>query len=322
VGLPRGRADDSVRPLELTAVYHDQRAANGECTRGKTRDGTGHEPTSPGRHPLFVYLTGTTLPYDAGEALKITEEMAKRGFVAVSLAYDNGAYAYCNGMQQKAHCIFGEDKTQSALSQLCKRANVDCAAGIAVSGFSQGANLASLAKNFDARVGAAYLLGHGHRAGNFMDVTACMEDKVTAFGAGEVRSVNGEGDGFFGQNAAGVKAQLAVVLGVQCNEDSCLAADGSGFAMVHDADVKDGKADHCYFFHGANGRCAGYTGFDPAWEKGSAAWALGPSLDWLARRAHRANTAHAVASDVVPATTPISLPAKRQPRTLAASKRD
>jgi hypothetical protein len=319
-------ADGSVRPLKLTGVYQDQRSASGECMRGKARDGTGHEPSASGRHPLFIYLTGTTLPYDAGETLKITEEMAKRGFVAISLGYDNGAYAYCNGMQQKAHCIFGEERTQSALSHLCKRSNVDCGAGIVVSGFSQGANLASLAKNFDARVRGAYLLGHGHRAGNFMDVTACMEDKATAFGAGEVRSVNAEGDGFFGQNATGVKAQLEVVLGVHCKEDTCLAEDGSGFAMVHNADLKDGKADHCYFFHAADGRCAGYAGFDPAWEKGHAAWALGPSLDWLASRVRKGAATDAVAENAgaAPVTTPgalpIPLPDRRKTRPLAASK--
>jgi hypothetical protein len=274
----------AVRELQLRGLYKDRLDAAGRCDRGSERGALGHAPSAPGRYPLFVYLTGTTMRVDGPEAMALTRAMAERGFVALSVGYENGAYAYCTGMQQKARCLFGPPESASALSALCARPDVDCDRGIVVSGFSQGANLGSLAKDLEPRVRGAYLLGHGHRAANFMDVSACMEHDKTALAPSELRSVNGEHDGYFGEVPARVQAQLERVTGAHCSEATCLDAQGAGYVMVRDGELADRTADHCYFFHSADGRCAKLEGLDPVWEKGSAPWSMGPSLDWLAAR--------------------------------------
>ena len=228
------------------------------------------------------------MPYQGPEARFLTREMARRGFVAVSVDYDNGAYAYCRGMAEKARCIFGREKT-SAVSALCSRSNVDCERGVLVAGFSQGANLGLLAKNYDARVRGAYLMGLGHKAANFMDLSACMRVSETAFRREELRAINGEHDGFFGATAEGVTRQLTWVLGNECKRvGDCLQPDGSGWYVVHDAQLDDHTADHCYFLNRANGFCSKYEGLDPAWEKGREPWGVRSSLEWLiARLSHR-----------------------------------
>lgn len=283
--LTRGAAADAPRAFELSGGYLDQHASAGVCNAGKTRRVVGHEPTGGGPYPLFVYLTGTRMRFDGPEAQAFTQEMAKRGFVAASVEYDNGAYAYCNSMRAKADCVFGKAATESAVSKLCARKNVDCGRGIVVSGFSQGANLAFMSRSYDPRVQGAFLLGHGHRAGNFMDVTACQRAGASGFSPAQVRSINGEHDGFFGNITERVRKQLEVVTGKSCGQSlDCIAPDGSGFYVIQDAQLTDGSADHCYFFDAADGFCAKFKGLDPKWRSSSEPWALGPSLDWLAAR--------------------------------------
>lgn len=282
-------APETVRPLTLSNLYYEQAAASGGvCKQGKTQSAVGHEPSAAGRHPLFVYLTGTRMNYDGPEARKITEEMARRGFVAVSVQYENRAYAYCSSMRAKAQCVFGKTGSESALAKLCTRANVDCARGIVVAGFSQGANLCAMARDYDPRVLGALLLGHGNRAARAMDSTQCQAASATAFELEQTRAINGEHDAFFGETAEGVRKQLEIVSGRSCPDAlDCLQPDGSGWYIVRDAQLRDHGADHCYFFDAADGFCAKFKGLDANWVEGNEPWALKPNLDWLAGRVKR-----------------------------------
>lgn len=305
-----GRADDKgiTQPFQIAQAYGDQVNASGVCAIGTRRSISGHEPKTSGRYPLFVYLTGTQMSYQGIEAQALTRAMAERGFVAASVEYDNGAYAYCNGMLSKARCLFGDARSESALSKLCARANTDCNLGIVVAGFSQGANLASLAQNHDVRVKGAYLLGHGHKAGNHMEVKPCMEASATKIASEDVRSINGEHDGFFGMEIGKVRRQLEVVSGLSCPEQtSCGAPQAGGWYIVRDAQLTDRTADHCYFLDAADGFCRNFKGLDATWTSGSEPWAMNPNLDWLASKVNRpisvpvANSAEHVSAAANPA---------------------
>lgn len=271
----------TVRTFVMKDAYFDTLEGS-RCAAGEKRSIEGHEPAGKGSYPLFVYLTGTLMKHDGAEAQLLTREMARRGFVAASVEYDNGDYPYCKGMLDKAQCVWGEAKTDSALTKLCARPEADCDAGIVVAGFSQGANLASLSKNYDARVKGAYLMGHGCKATNINN-TPCMRNEATKLESSERRSINAEHDVFFGRTLSRVRKQLATVSGVTCDGTSCDAQDG-GWHIVRASELADGKADHCYFFHKANGFCNKFEGFDPGWEKGDQPWSMGPNLDWLAGR--------------------------------------
>jgi hypothetical protein len=255
----------------------------GGCSSGSKMDIVGAEPVDPGTYPVFVYVTGTTMAFNAGEALAITDSMAKRGFVAATVQYANGSYPTCSAMKTKASCIFDRNSANSAISKLCARAKADCSQGIVVSGFSQGANLSALSKNYDSRVRGAYLIGHGNKA-SIIDVSSCANNSATVLLPSEMRSINGENDQYFGGSQSGVRNQLQAVTGVSCAGTNCLKPDGSGWFIVTNPTVADGKADHCYFFNGANSSCSSYSGLESSWSVGTGAPSLTSNLNWLAAK--------------------------------------
>jgi dienelactone hydrolase len=269
----------------MSAAYYGT-DRSGNCSNSNKRSLVGLEPSDEGKFPVFVYLTGTNMPFNGPEAKLFTQQMAARGFVAAAVDYDSSSYPSCGTMTKKASCIFNAGSANSAVSKLCSRAKADCSKGIVVSGFSQGANLSALAKNYDARARAAYLIGHGDKASGLIDVSSCADNAKTTLLPSQMRSINGENDEFFGSNANGVRTQLQKVVGVSCAQSwNCLQADGSGWAMVRPMELADGSANHCYYYQNGNRACTANNGFDAGWLSGSAPWALAPSLDWLASKA-------------------------------------
>jgi hypothetical protein len=258
---------------------------SGTCSSSTKRTITGSEPSDAGTYPVFIYLTGTSMPFNGPDAQPFVQEMAARGFVSATVQYDSGSYPTCSLMTKKASCIFNGGSTSSAISVLCARAKADCSKGVVVSGFSQGANLAALAKNYDARVRAGYFIGHGDKASGIIDVSSCADNAKTMLLPSQMRSINGENDEFFGGNANGVRTQLQKVVGVSCSGSwNCLQADGSGWQMVRATELSDRTANHCYYFQNGNRACTSNNGFDPTWRDGSSSWSLGPSLNWLVSR--------------------------------------
>jgi dienelactone hydrolase len=279
---PPLQSDAFVANFVLKAAYRDCGSMEGGKNPGP-RDIAGFEPKAAGSFPVFIFVTGTLMKFNGPEAQLLTREMAKRGFVSAAVDYDNSAYPYCPAMNAKAKCIFDGASKTSAVSQVCAREKADCSKGIVVSGFSQGANLAALSRNHDERVRAAYLMGHGDRALNGLDVSRCADDATTLLTPSQMRSVSGEADLFFGAATAGVRKQLQKVVGVQCPDAThCEQADGSGWFIVGNKELRDGTADHCYFLNKANTYCSSYDGLDPIWEKGNQPWSIAPNLDWLA----------------------------------------
>ena len=81
-------------------------------------------------------------------------------------------YTCSDSFYAKAEAIFNPSKTDSATAVLCdlqtndeslkskiEALQIDCDKGIVVEGFSQGSNLANLAKNYDGNVQAVFLKG-------------------------------------------------------------------------------------------------------------------------------------------------------------------
>ena len=246
----------------------------------------GYEPTTSGTYPVFVYVTGTTMPFKGPEAMALIQDMAARGFVAATVEYDNLLYPLeCGLMQARARCIYNKNSFDSAISRICGRSKAACSTkGIVVSGFSQGANIGSLAKNYDSRVRAAYLIGHGGIGALNLPLQGCLQASANDFANNQMRVINGENDGFFGGDPDGVRNQLQIATGVSCPGSwNCLQPDGSGWAMVRASELADGTADHCYYYVNGGLTCAPAP-IDPAWS-GSAAWARPADLNWLASKA-------------------------------------
>ena len=237
----------------------------------------GYAPTSPGKHPVFIYTVGTFGQYDATEADTIVREMARRGFIAASIEYPNGLGWSCDQLRNKASCAYSPWIGASAVSRLCGRVDADCWKGIVVGGMSQGSMMALLAKNYDWRVNGAWLMGATDAFGLF---GACVDNGFRLLSGDHVRAINGERDVFANQST------LQVITGNFCaaGEQSCLRPNGSGWYTVRDSQVQDGEADHCYY---TTGGCTNEPTLDTGWAPpASTPWSLDTNLDWLAQFAN------------------------------------
>ena len=182
----------------------------------------------------------------------------------------------------------------SLVAKMCARPDVDCGKGILVGGHSQGAGLAMMAKNYEARVRAAYAMGANcaylfnqvdglcDPAGAASD-TNCLVDSETDLPSDRLRIVNGEADDY------GSPTQYERISGKSCPSGKldCLAPNGSGWYLVANTAVQDGKAEHCYIVNSTDGAwCPGIDAthpFDVGWiPPATLPWSLTTNLNWLA----------------------------------------
>lgn len=248
---------------------------------GSTFSIAGKEPTEPGRYPVFIYVVGTTENYNSSWAQAAVDAAVARGMVAATVQYDNATFGTCSTISQRAKCIFDPSRSTSAISQLCSRAKADCSKGVVTGGFSQGSIISVLSKNHDARVEASFGQGAGTRYSTY-DLGACMLDGNHAQPGNRLRIVNGERDLYVGPDEAGARASAQRVTGLtSCSGTSCFLSNGSGWAVVKDADVSDRYADHCFMRQGtSSGQCWG-TNTDGNYRTGTGLWALPATMDWL-----------------------------------------
>lgn len=272
-----GGADHGTQ--ELTGPSYMGSVDNGaDCaTSYPTR---GYEPLGAAgeRYPLFLYFVGTAFvagdasaSYDSPAALAVTEAMARRGFVALSVQYDNGAVAWLSDHTGQLACLFDDSKPQSLIAQACVLPNVDCDLGLATWGHSQGAYVAAMTYNFDARVRAVWTTGYGG-------------DAATQLPLNRLRVVNGEAD-----SSNGTAAKLMMITGLTQTEcpdpDQCLRANGSGWIIVRKSELADpatSSADHCWFDRPS---CSANTiTLEPNWidPNSDKPFALERNADWVA----------------------------------------
>jgi hypothetical protein len=263
----------------FTASYS---GANGSATCGTTYRISGVEPSDTAKRPVFLYMVGTTETYNNAQAMAAVNAMAAKGFVAAAIQYNSGSFGTCTDIGQKAACIFKPASTTSAVSQLCSRARADCSKGVVVAGFSQGSVIATLAKNTEPRVRAAYGMGT-HNAYSVYDLSACMKAGKFTLPTSNLRIANGETDTFGGGIASAVRTSSQNVTGTSCGAGAyqCLATNGSGWIMIRGSQVSDLSADHCY--QRSVGDCIGSeNSLDAKWKTGTDNWALPANLNWLA----------------------------------------
>jgi hypothetical protein len=272
-----GEVTQAVATTGFTATYTGQ--GNGS-TCNTTFNITGQEPATTGKFPVFVYTIGTGETFTNASATAAVAGMASRGYVAATVAYTSGSFSGCSTIAGKARCMFNAASTTSAISTLCARAKADCTKGVVVGGFSQGAVIATLAKNFDARVQAAWGVGDGVTYSIF-NLSSCMANGNRTLASDHLRVVDGEKDQFIGPTAANVRSQMLTLTGLSCGTAvSCLQSNGSGWLIVQNAQVSDGSADHCYMR--STGDCGGsQNSLDQRWQTGTDPWELNANLDWL-----------------------------------------
>jgi hypothetical protein len=272
-------AQAALATTSFTATYSGQ--GNGSTACNSTFNISGQEPSTTGTFPVFIYMIGTGETFTNASATAAVAGMAGRGYVAATVAYNSGSFSGCTTLAGKSRCIFTPTSSASAVGKLCARAKADCSKGIVVAGFSQGSVLATLAKNFDSRVQAAYGIGDGVTYSIF-NLSSCMANGNRTLASDHLRVVDGEKDQFIGPNAANVRSQFLTLTGLSCGSTafSCLQSNGSGWIITQNAQVGDGSADHCYMRR--TGDCGGSaSSLDAGWQTGTASWELNANLDWL-----------------------------------------
>lgn len=147
---------------------------------------------------------------------------------------------------------------------------------------SQGSIVSVLSKNYDSRIAASFGQGTGTYYSGY-DLSSCMVDGAHAQPGSRLRIVNGERDMFVGPDEAGARASAQRVTGLtSCTGTSCFRSNGSGWAVVKDANVQDLYADHCFMGYGGayGSQCAGAL-VDGNYRTGTGVWALPATMDWV-----------------------------------------
>jgi hypothetical protein len=149
------------------------------------------EPDGAGPFPVFLYTVGTGEPYNSAEATAIITLAANMGFVAASLDYQSGTLPKWCGADTgwyKARCAYSTShNSHSALGAVCARVKTaNCSRGIVVGGFSQGAAMAAMARNFDTRIRGAWTMGFANRHWDGT-LQSCFNFGAGAFGTNQAR---------------------------------------------------------------------------------------------------------------------------------------
>lgn len=243
----------------------------------------GYAPDGPGPFPVYVWLPGTGSSHWTDVDKAHAMDMARRGFVAASVDYPNQNYPrMCLDFIYKARDVFLGSETWSAISVICAEAKADCGKGIAVSGFSQGANIANLAHNFHPGVRAIYLIGNVES-----NVDHCWDKTDTSINRSRILSVMGENDRNKDAEYALVAASLESTTGylrgdgLDCAEEArdCIQSDGSGWYIVQPTETASGRAGHCFQYEGD--ACWRSTLDENYYPDDNTKWGMKKSHEWL-----------------------------------------
>lgn len=257
--------------------YMGSASGSSGCTTSSPTLGFEPVDTAGGKHPLFLYFVGTTFSssdtsarYDSVAAKTVTEAMARRGFVALSVQYDNTLSLSTD----KVTCLYAPSNAQSVLAVTCKLPLVNCDLGIATWGHSQGALMAHVASQFEPRVRAVWTTGYS--GGSYP-----LPNNRLRVVNGEADTMNGSWDTI--KKAAGFGSGECPDTG----GSECFRADGSGFAIVRKSDCVTSSADHCWFDRRS---CVDNAiSLEPNWtDKASTKnFALEANADWVAKTVAR-----------------------------------
>lgn len=257
----------------------------------------------PGGCRLFFWVEGTTwAPFLEAKQQQVMTEMFNRGFVAVTMNYRSSQFYYggCwgydvngrgNGVADKARSIFDSDDSNSIINQLCDKDYINCEAGVAVAGFSQGAQIVSMATDYDDRVSAALLLGCGNdpvpQGPINVGHMSCMD--TVKLPKQRRRYFNGDNDHLFfqpkGSNVDGYsvgREQLSAMSHYLCPAsdtlpDNCLQHEPQKVADPYTGGTIENTGGYYLIENGRHGDFRQWSNFTST----SAEWNYYTQLDWL-----------------------------------------
>jgi hypothetical protein len=278
----------------FTTSYMGQGEGSTTCKTKFSIDGVA--PSAAGSYPVFLYMVGTTETFNNASATAAINGMAKLGYVAATVQYDSGEFGNCSQISGKSSCIFNPNSSTSAISAVCAEANADCSKGVLAGGFSQGAVIATLAKNFDSNVQAVWGMGDGVMYTAEFNLSSCMANGNRTLPSDRLRAVNGQADEFTGDTQAKQQTNMQSLTGFDCASGSftCLQSNGSGWIIVQNGQTEADDADHCYMRDG--GCLASQNKLDTGWENGTANWELSANLQWLTQFAPSTSSSSSTAS--------------------------
>lgn len=236
----------------------------------------GAEPDAARKFPVivFTHATGSDLSGNL-EGRQFVKLAAERGWVAAAPTYASSLTNSVGGVLAHAGCIF-----PASLTAVAARPKADLSRFV-VAGFSQGGAIAMMARNYDARVAAAWVMGvSGPQTPAFI---SCEHGGFRKLPDARLRINVGQ----FDQEVADPSRTALEAL---TGDAGGLRTDGSGYYIVGNDEVQDEVADHCYRWYTQQtpaSSCGKISTSPP--DAGFVApsrlpWSLLASLEWLQTR--------------------------------------
>ena len=229
----------------------------------------------------YIFTLGTGNPMDSTYPTEFMKDMVSNGFCAATVEYSHsslasygGLWVVSNGLsvlERKAKNIYDiswEHSKNSAIRRIEAASNGICKCDHVVAhGFSQGAHIAALSKNFNQNVAGVLMFSGGCQAGLF-DSCHLLTKAKTKIPKNKIRDISAQNDGVLGCGSGVARKALHQVkittgancdghtscssganfdqcesccaVGSQCNDqctcdsfvNNCLAADGSGYYIL------------------------------------------------------------------------------------------
>ncbi len=244
------------------------------------------KPAAPGNYPVLLYIHGTYGDLSGNvEGQSFVKEAAGQGFVAAAITYNSASTNSDSGYAGHAYCMFEQTHPTNAIATICNVPGADCSKGLLVSGFSQGAVIATIAKNYNQNVNAVWAIG--------LSAAILPKDQTPAYvvaAPGGTRALpNNKLVINMGESAQNFTnhlnpydlPSLKQMTGVDCGDSYKCAQNGYGYYVVANSEVADGKADHCYWEGNSGCQLAPKNlevGFKPP---ATTEWSMIRNLDWL-----------------------------------------
>ena len=254
----------------------------------------GARPAAPGNYPTLIYLHGTFADFGKNkEGQQFVKRAAAQGYNAVALSYDSTGSLNEAGLQRHAYCMFDQNHPKDGLTATCASVGADCSNGVVLAGFSQGAAIATIAKNYNDKVKAVW--GIGLSAYIYPKKKVYTDALPAPYGtrvlANDKLVINmGQASNLSKKNLiAEDMPSLKQLTGADCGANlQCLQQNGAGYYVVANAEVADGTADHAYWMQVNKWNKGGLSfttspkEFDPGFQPpATTEWSMTRNLNWL-----------------------------------------
>lgn len=246
----------------------------------------GARPAIAGNYPVLVYVHGTfgNLSGNA-EGKAFVKWAAAQGFTALALTYNSTFTNSDSGYAGHAYCMFDQNHASNGVAQSCKALKADCTNGILVAGFSQGAVIGAMSKNYAPNVKAVWAIGlsaailPSNKLPGYLVAppagTRALPNNKLVINMGQTSSCGGK------VLCSYDLPSLKSMTGLNCGESYNCVQNGYGYYVISNSEVADGKADHCYWEGNSGCRVSGFTGEVGFKPPSLTAWSMIRNLDWL-----------------------------------------